>query len=57
MADPEMDDVCRFATRPLAFIARYLRQQPILQLAFVTAVLAAVGCSVTPSAACSAVSN
>ena len=25
MADPEMDDLCRFATRPLAFIARYSR--------------------------------
>jgi len=49
MADPEMDNLCRFATRPLAFIARYLRQQPILQLAFVT--------GVTPSAACSAASN
>src|SRR3974390_2889187 len=47
MADSRTDDLCRFATRPLAFIMRYLRQRPLSHIAIVTAVLAAVGCSVT----------
>ena len=42
-----MDELCRFATSPLAFIARYLRQHPISHAAIAIAVLAAVGCSVT----------
>ncbi|MFZ0123681.1 MAG: ABC transporter transmembrane domain-containing protein, partial [Xanthobacteraceae bacterium] len=42
-----MDDLCRFATRPLAFIARYLRRRSVSHAVIVTAVLAAVGCSVT----------
>jgi ATP-binding cassette subfamily B protein len=42
-----MDELCRFATRPLAFITRYLRQHPISHAAIAIAVLAAVGCSVT----------
>ena len=47
MADSRTDDLCRFATRPLAFIMRYLRQRPLSHIAILTAVLAAVGCSVT----------
>jgi ATP-binding cassette, subfamily B, bacterial len=47
MADNRTDDLCRLATRPFAFIARYLRQRPLSHIAIVTAVLAAVGCSVT----------
>ncbi|MFZ0842117.1 MAG: ABC transporter transmembrane domain-containing protein, partial [Xanthobacteraceae bacterium] len=42
-----MDELCRYAKRPLAFIARYLRQHPISHAAIAIAVLAAVGCSVT----------
>src|SRR5262245_26031112 len=41
-----MVDLCGYATRPLAFAARYLRRHPIAHGAIVTAVLAAVGCSV-----------
>ena len=47
MADIRTDDLCPFATRPLAFITRYLHQRPISHIAIVSAVLAAVGCSVT----------
>jgi ATP-binding cassette subfamily B protein len=47
MAASGTDDLCRFATRPLAFITRYLRQRPRSHIAILTAVLAAVGCSVT----------
>ena len=47
MDEVGLDDLCRFATRPLAFIARYLRQRSVSHAAIVTAVLAAVGCSVT----------
>lgn len=43
MAISGTDDLCRFATRPLAFITRYLRQRPLSHIAIVTAVLAAVG--------------
>jgi ATP-binding cassette subfamily B protein len=42
-----LDDLCRFATRPFAFIARYLRRRSVSHAVIVTAVLAAVGCSVT----------
>src|SRR5262245_64376129 len=41
-----MEDLSGYATRPLVFIARYLRRHPIAHTAIVTAVLAAVGCSV-----------
>jgi ATP-binding cassette subfamily B protein len=47
MEDVGLDDLCRFATRPLAFIARYLRRRLVAHSVIVTAVLAAVGCSVT----------
>jgi ATP-binding cassette subfamily B protein len=47
MEDVGLDDLCRFATRPLAFIARYLRRRLVAHAVIVTAVLAAVGCSVT----------
>jgi ATP-binding cassette, subfamily B, bacterial len=42
-----MEELSRYATRPLAFIVRYLRQHPISHAAIAIAVLAAVGCSVT----------
>jgi ATP-binding cassette subfamily B protein len=41
-----MDDLCSYASRPLAFIFRYLRQRPFSHLAILTAVLGAVTCSV-----------
>ena len=47
MDEVGLDDLCRFATRPLAFIARYLRRRSVSHAVIVTAVLAAVGCSVT----------
>ena len=47
MEDVGLDDLCRFATRPLAFIARYLRRRLVAHAVIVAAVLAAVGCSVT----------
>jgi ATP-binding cassette subfamily B protein len=42
-----MDDVCRYAQRPLAFLARYARQHPWRHAAILVAVLGAVGCSVS----------
>ena len=41
------DDLCRFADRPFAFLARYLRARPASHAAIVALVLAAVGCAVT----------
>jgi len=41
-----MEDVCRYADRPLAFLFRYVRVRPLAHAAIITAVLAAVGCSV-----------
>ncbi len=41
-----MDDLCRYATRPLAFIARYLARRPVSHTAILSAVVAAVGFSV-----------
>lgn len=41
-----MDDLCRFARRPYAFIARYIRLRPVAHTVIIVAVLAAVGCSV-----------
>jgi ATP-binding cassette, subfamily B, bacterial len=42
-----MDDLCRFADRPFAFLARYLRARLPSHAAIVALVLAAVGCAVT----------
>jgi len=42
-----MDDLCRYANRPFAFLARYLRRRPWSHAAILVLVLAAVGCAVT----------
>ena len=42
-----MDDVGRYADRPLAFIFRYVRLRAVSHAVIVVAVLAAVACSVT----------
>ena len=42
-----MHDLCRYADRPLAFIARYIRRRSLSHVAITAAVLAAVGCSVS----------
>ena len=42
-----MDDLCRYSGRPFAFIFRYVRRRAISHGIIVTAVLAAVGCSIT----------
>src|SRR5919109_4083925 len=39
-------DACRYSDRPLAFLARYVKQRPLAHAAIITAVVAAVGCSV-----------
>ncbi len=44
--ETRMADLCNYADRPLAFIIRYVRQRPISHAVILTAVLAAVGCSV-----------
>ena len=41
-----MADLCWYASRPFGFIFRYLRLRPLSHLAILTAVLAAVVCSV-----------
>jgi ATP-binding cassette subfamily B protein len=41
-----MQDFCRYADRPLAFLTRYVRARPVAHTAIVMAVLAAVACSV-----------
>jgi ATP-binding cassette subfamily B protein len=41
-----MDDACRYADRPIAFVARYIMVRPIAHTVIIVAVLAAVGCSV-----------
>lgn len=41
-----MDDLCRYVDRPLAFICRYVRLRPGSHAIIMTAVLAAVGCSI-----------
>ena len=47
MADLQpMADLSSYADRPLAFVLRYVRQRPIAHLVIVSAVLAAVLCSV-----------
>ncbi len=42
-----MDDLCRYADRPFAFLVRYLRARLPSHAAIVALVLAAVGCAVT----------
>ena len=42
-----MDRVSDYATRPAAFLLRYVRRRPIAHAAILTAVLGAVGCSVS----------
>jgi ATP-binding cassette subfamily B protein len=42
-----MDDLCRYADRPFAFLARYLRHRPWSHAAILLLVLAAVGCAVS----------
>jgi ATP-binding cassette subfamily B protein len=41
-----MEDVCRYADHPLAFVTRYVRTRPIAHAVIGIAVIAAVGCSV-----------
>ncbi|RAI43640.1 ABC transporter ATP-binding protein [Rhodoplanes roseus] len=41
-----MDDLCRYADRPLAFLFRYVRMRPAAHAFILIAVLVAVGCSV-----------
>src|SRR2546429_9589748 len=42
-----MDDPCRYARRPVAFLAHYIARRPLCHAAILAAVLAAVGCSVS----------
>ena len=42
-----MDDLCRYADRPVSFIVRYLRSRPYAHALILACVLAAVGCAVT----------
>src|SRR5262245_43042545 len=42
-----IDDLCRYADRPIAFIFRYLRRRPYSHAVILGCVLAAVGCAVT----------
>jgi ATP-binding cassette subfamily B protein len=42
-----MDDLCRYAGRPLGFMFRYIRLRPGTHLIILTAVVAAVTCSVS----------
>ena len=41
-----MKDICSYADRPFAFVARYVKVRPVAHAAIVTAVVAAVACSV-----------
>ncbi len=41
-----MQDACRYADRPFAFLARYVKVRPVAHAAIVIAVVVAVGCSV-----------
>jgi ATP-binding cassette subfamily B protein len=41
-----MEDTCRYADRPFAFVTRYVKVRPVAHAAIVIAVVAAVGCSV-----------
>ncbi|WP_407519844.1 ABC transporter ATP-binding protein [Methylobacterium oryzisoli] len=42
-----MDDLCAYAHRPWAFVARYIRRRAVPHAAIVVAVLGAVACSVS----------
>ena len=42
-----MDNLCRFADRPIAFFVHYVRMRPISHALIAAAVLAAVSCSVS----------
>jgi ATP-binding cassette subfamily B protein len=42
-----MDDLCRYAGCPFAFMFRYVRLRPVAHLLILTAVVAAVACSVS----------
>src|SRR5438876_10536157 len=42
-----MNDLCQYADRPFAFLARYLRRRSVADGSITAAVLAAVGCSVS----------
>src|SRR5215469_858713 len=42
----EMDQLSGYAHRPFPFVLRYLRRRPAAHLAILTAVIAAVACSV-----------
>ena len=42
-----MDDLCRYAGRPFAFMFRYVKRRPRSHLLILTAVMAAVACSVS----------
>jgi ATP-binding cassette subfamily B protein len=46
MKERRMNDLCNYANRPVAFIARYLRQRRAAHIAILVAVMGAVGCSV-----------
>jgi ATP-binding cassette subfamily B protein len=41
-----MDNACRYADRPVAFLARYVMMRPVAHAVILAAVVAAVGCSV-----------
>jgi ATP-binding cassette subfamily B protein len=41
-----MTDLCCYASRPFAFVLRYVRRRPVSHAVILSAVLAAVGCSV-----------
>ena len=43
---PSADDLSRYAHRPIAFIARYLRRRALSHVTILTAVIVAVACSV-----------
>ena len=43
---PSADDLSRYAHRPIAFIARYIRRRALSHVTILTAVIVAVGCSV-----------
>ena len=41
-----MEDLSSYAHRPLTFMARYVRRRPVEHAVILTAVVAAVGCSI-----------
>ena len=42
-----MSDLCAYASRPFAFVARYIRHRMLAHAAIAASVLGAVGCSVS----------